>query len=272
MRLLYVPPSSSNPLTDGLYKAFNKRCTVDHFWLQGTRGRPDLAYVQSGAVSIELLKDMSDVCKVFQWAGDYRPEGIDHVRTYMQYCYKTFCAADVPELYPGMIWLPHAVDYWQFRQVNEDAKGMVMIANDHSQFPGGKERQDLAEILKGRGDFTGYGSGFESSLDWMKGPDVYNKSRFGIGGNIYNDARLYFSNRPLNAMAAGTCYIMRYVPGLEEVFTDGVHCLFWRTFQEALSHLTISDKIRNAIARDGQKKVRSEFMYDNFADKILSYV
>jgi len=263
MKLLYIPPITE--VKEELYTEFSKLCYVDHMWIDGTKSRPDLAYVQSGAASVDLLKDVANVCPVYQWDGDYRPEGLPGVKNSLPYCDKTFNAAAINDY----IWLPHGVADWHFKPVKHKAQGVVMIANHYGHFPGGVERHELGEILKKRGDFTGWGSGFGRSLPYKQCASVNNNARFAIGGNIYNDVPKYFSNRPMNAMAAGTCYIMRYVPGLEEVFTDGVDCLFWRTFSEALSHLTISDKVRNKIAKTGQAKVWQNYRFKQFAEKII---
>ena len=66
----------------------------------------------------------------------------------------TYLAAYTPELYPGMNvkWLPHGVADWNFRGVKKDSEGIVMIANNYTHFPGGKERNELAEILNKRND------------------------------------------------------------------------------------------------------------------------
>lgn len=276
MKLLYIPPNTANPDTDGLHEAFKKRCEVSYFWRDGAGDGFDAVYVQSGSVDIETLKRIRKENKkaiICQWDGDYRPAGLPYVRSYMEVCDYTFNSADVPGIYKGMVWLPHSVGDWQFKPVSCVASGVVMLANCYIHLPGGKERDGLARMLMRSGNFKGYGSGFAQSVDFDKSAEIYNRARFATGGNIHNDARKYFGNRPLNAMAGGTCYIMRWVPGIEEVFTHGVDCLVYETFEEVKHYIKeVGDDKRDQIARQGQKKVRENYHHDNFVNKILSYV
>jgi spore maturation protein CgeB len=38
-------------------------------------------------------------------------------------------------------------------------------------------------------------------------------------------------------MASGTPVVCRYVPGLENEFIDGTHCMFWRNHEELLDRV-----------------------------------
>jgi len=144
-------------------------------------------------------------------------------------------------------------------------KTNCVVANDYPQFPGGQERRDLVKLLGL--SLRGYGSGFGESLDWYRAPEVYNQYKFAIGPNIYNDVRYYFSTRPLNAMAAGTCYLMRWVPGIEDFFEHGKHCLIYKDNREVLDLVQIDDTTRNHIAREGQKRVKELFHYDKLVER-----
>jgi hypothetical protein len=296
MKILYIPLNTSTPETDGFYKALKKKHGEEVEWYWDGYDYPgienykdinmdflpnfDLIHLQSGTIKrkrLEELKHFNKSAIVTQWTGDYRPEPMEMITQYEGLVDITFLAAYTPGLYPkeNVKWLPHGVDDWQFREVKKDAEGIVMIANNYPQFPGGKERAELNDLLKDRKDYTCYGSGFENSkgvLDWYKAPDIYNNAKFAVGCNIYNDVPLYFSTRPLNAMAAGTCFFMKCFPRSEEIF-DLMDCMFYNENLELQDKLHLSDYDRNRIAKQGQKKVKEKFHYDNivkmYEDEIL---
>lgn len=271
MRILYIPLPGSDPMYDGFYNSLKKGHEVDWYWDCGPVDGFDVVHLQSGAITSDELEMIRGGSMVTQWTGDYRPEAMEMVTQYDVDI--TFMAADVPEIYPGVRWLPHGVDDWQFRPVRGDADGVVMIANRYDHFPGGRERTVLHNVLKKRDDYTSYGSGYGKQVDWKITPDIYNKARFATGGNIYNNAKLYFSNRPLWAMAAGTCYIMRRVPGIERYFTNGVHCYLWDEPEqvEDIINFTTSD-IRDQIARNGQRRVRELFHWDEITKMYINEI
>jgi hypothetical protein len=184
MKILYIPMESTNLGTDGFYKALEKKHEINSLWEVGYdkmhRKRFDLVYFQSGAIrpsEIMIMREQ-DKCIITQWTGDYRLEPLEMVIQYKGLTDIDFMAADVPELYPDMNikFLPHGVDDWQFRPVNKEAKGVVMVARDYPQFPGGQERRKLIEEIP---ELDVYG--FDKGLDWYDAPDVYNSYKFAVG-------------------------------------------------------------------------------------------
>lgn len=225
MKILYIPLNTAIKEEDDFYLSLSKLHDVVWFWKNASvsKNKIDICHFQSGAIEPHLVRNIKKHWPntlITQWTGDYRPEPMEMVTQYKGLVDITFMAADVPYLYPDMNvkWLPHWVGDWQFREVNPNAEGVVMIANNYPQFPGGKEREELHNFLRQRKDYVCYGSGFEGSqgnVPYRKTPDIYNKFRFAVGGNIYNDAPKYFSNRPLAAMAAGGCFLWRDVKGFD---------------------------------------------------------
>jgi hypothetical protein len=226
MNILYIPPVGAVKEHDDFYLSLKKLHNVTWFWEythEPINDQWDLIHLQSGAIKYMVLKMYKQLNKkaiITQWTGDYRPEGLPEVRMYDGLVDFTFLASDTPEQYPNqnVKWLPHWVGEWQFRPVNAEAEGIVMIANNYTHFPGGLERHEMNEMLRNRPDYKVYGSGFTNSLgpvNYRDTPDIYNKFRFAVGCNIYNDVPKYFSNRPLAAMAAGTCFIFRGVPNID---------------------------------------------------------
>jgi spore maturation protein CgeB len=125
---------------------------------------------------------------------------------------------------------------------------IVMIANltlsrkPMGSFPGARLRARLARALSKRYGkrFALYGSGwpeYESALGPLppeKQETAYQSARIAIGAPNFLDIDYYDSNRLLNAIGSGTPYVSRYSPKLEELFTDGKHCHFFRTVDESI--------------------------------------
>lgn len=279
MKLLYIPLNSSSP--DDLCKAFAKKHDV-HLWKnvdESVAFNPDIVYVHSGAVHLDLLRIVKKATKAIwtQWTGDHdEHKPLEPVLRYKDICDHTFLASGVgmkkhyeDALGHPVHWLPHAVADWQFRAVKPDAEGIVFIGNNYTHFSGGKERFDLVQELNKRNDFRLYGNGWDGAnpIAWDKVPDAYNNSFAAISNNLINNVPLYFSNRPLNVMAAGTLCIMRRVPGINIFFHGGENCFIYDSIEDVLSFLPVDRESRNGIALKGQKTVRENFMYEHIVER-----
>jgi len=229
-------------------------------------------YKRQGSISLDrldTLRYLNPKAIITQWTGDYRPEGLPEVRMYEGLVDITFLASDTPEQYPTMNvkWLPHWVGEWQFRPVNPNAEGIVMIANNYTHFPGGLERHEMNEMLRNRSDYVVYGSGFTNSkgpINYRDTPDIYNQFRFAVGCNIYNDVPKYFSNRPLAAMAAGTYFIWRNVPNYPQLFGYSHNDLLLK-----LISMHEEGKDCFAFGESQQRYVRANFHSDVIVKKYL---
>lgn len=284
-KLLYIPLQTLIKEVDDLFIAFSKEYET-HFWTDkesAIKFKPDVVYIHSGAIDVNVLMKVKRNTKALwtQWTGDCRLELLKAVTDYKDLCDITFLACGEgykkkyeKELKHSVYFLPHAVADWQFLPVKEDTKGIVMVANNYSHFPGGKERAKLAALLsKEFKDFQIIGNGWNSPqynnkyiIDTSTVPRLYNASYIATGGNSFNNIKWYFSNRPLMAMAAGTCYIIRYVPGLEDFFTDEKDCVFYKKPQEVawlIKELAKNNKMRTRIAKSGQQKMRKYHKYEN---------
>lgn len=278
MKLLYIPLQPGDENTDDFFQTFRCLNHNVHFYKsvdEAIAFQPEVVYIHSGALHIDLVRIIKKATKAIwtQWTGDCDHKLLEPVLRYKDICDHTFlaCGDGHKKKYEDALghpihWLPHAVNTWQFKAVKQDAEGIVFIGNNYTHFSGGQERFDLVQELKKRKDFTVYGNGWEGAkpIEWDKVPDTYNNSFAAISNNIINNVSLYFSNRPLNVMAAGTLCIMRYVPGIEEYFEDGYDCLMYEDNKDAIGLLdSIPKQIRNEIALNGQKIVRENFMYEH---------
>jgi len=83
----------------------------------------------------------------------------------------------------------------------------------------------------------------------------------------------YFSNRLINTLATGSFCIQRYTPGLERVFINGKHLVWYSTKEELfelVEYYLYNEEEREWIATEGQKEVYRHYTYEKSVDRILS--
>lgn len=237
---------------------------------------PDYVFMQSGAISKdEVLAIKNFGATITQWTGDWRPEPLPEVINTSADITLLASAIGQQHLYPGSKYLQHAASV--FLPVREDAEGISAIWNHYDQFEGGRERNGLADLLEKEfpEDFILRGSGGRCSVQYHKTPEFYNQSYIGISHSICNDVEGYWSNRPLDIMAAGCCCLMRYSPNLEKYFTDDEDCVFYHSNEDAvlkIRELKANPNRRNRIARKGQATVRNFHTYDYRVRQIKEYI
>lgn len=94
----------------------------------------------------------------------------------------------------------------------------------------------------------------------------------GILDTKWTNLEAYFSNRLVNTLATGSFYIQRYTPGLEKVFTNREH-LVWYTSEneliELIKYYLINEKEREEIAAEGQREVYRKYIYEMSIKRIL---
>jgi len=177
MKLLYITLnqviaaySDNYQEGDDLYDAFTKVADVHGYTNveQAIAFDPDLVYIHSGALPKETVLEIRENTHAIwgQWTGDSRPEQLEPV---MRYDFLDFhFMAGIQDIYPFKInWLPHCVADWQFKPVNDQAKGVVYIANEYHHFPGGLERYELACEVRDSIGLTWHGSATEQ-IFWRK--------------------------------------------------------------------------------------------------------
>lgn len=100
-------------------------------------------------------------------------------------------------------------------------------------------------------------------------------SRVVLGINEVNDDRLYFSNRTFLTLACKGFHMTHYVPGLEEVFTDGEHLVWFHDLDEAVArihHYLQREEERRRIAEIGHRFVLRNHRYYHRVGRILEIV
>lgn len=91
---------------------------------------------------------------------------------------------------------------------------------------------------------------------------ICNGAKIVLGVNRINTVDRYFSNRTFLTLASGGFHLTRYVPGLEEMFTNHKHLVWFRTHEECLeliAHYLPKTAARRKIARAGQDWTRARY-------------
>jgi hypothetical protein len=93
-----------------------------------------------------------------------------------------------------------------------------------------------------------------------------------LGINFINSLELYFSNRTFLTLAAGGFHLTHYVPGLETMFENHKHLVWFDSEDECLdliTHYLARPKRRRAIAEAGRRLVRNRFSMTRQVRKML---
>lgn len=101
------------------------------------------------------------------------------------------------------------------------------------------------------------------------------RAKLCLGYNT-NQVRMYTSwRRVFNSMASGACFLTRWFPGLETVFVDGIHLVWFKDIEGAVSaahHYIARDAEREAIAAAGRQAVLEGHTWDHIIGQCLQYV
>lgn len=97
-------------------------------------------------------------------------------------------------------------------------------------------------------------------------------ARIVLGLNEVNQVPFYSSNRVFLTLGCGAFHLTHYVPGLEEVFQDGVHLVYFRSAEECLEKVGYylrNERLRRSIASRGHELVVREHRYLDRVGSIL---
>ncbi|HEY4002841.1 MAG TPA: glycosyltransferase [Candidatus Xenobia bacterium] len=96
-----------------------------------------------------------------------------------------------------------------------------------------------------------------------------------LGINHYNCIDRYFSNRTFLTLAAGGFHLTHYVPGLESMFDNHRHLVWYRTEGECLdliAHYVARPQERQRIAACGQALVRQKYSMARQFSRLLRHL
>jgi len=110
-------------------------------------------------------------------------------------------------------------------------------------------------------------------------PDEFAKICSGVkiilGIDTSNQVEGYFSNRTWITLGCGGFLLTRYVPGLEKIFINKKHLVWYHSVEECL-HLIAEylkkDEERERISREGYHYVHEHHTYDHVVKRILHHI
>jgi spore maturation protein CgeB len=284
--LLFIPLHWEHDAQQDFFNSFKKEYNAVYYTDTCFQiFKPDIIYTQCGAIDPSELATIkkNTGALVIQWTGNTRDTILDEVMIFKDIADVTFLASGIgqKDMYEAVLnhpvkYLQHGMAPWNFLPVQKDQeeKKVIFIGNNYDQFPGAVERNELCELLtKIFPNFEVWGNGYAdatkyrnpNSIPYNDSPQLYNKSYIAIAANCYNDIEGYWCNRKLDIMAAGSCCFMRYVPGMENFFTDMVHGVFYKTNAEAVEKINMllaNPELRNKIAKSGQEIVQKYHTLD----------
>lgn len=249
-------------------------------------GKAELIY----GSTIKEIKSQINTC-VIHFYGDFRWEPQDWVIDIGRYADHTLLYHKETALIKqyeelgvrniGFWWMGTDPDIFYPRK-RDKIYDIVFMANNPNDFvEGHKIRRELIAAITGKGfDLHIFGSGWEylsrvpnvhlhSFVDLDKFAKVCSAAKItlgtgGLGAN--NDAYMYNSwRRPFNSMASGVFHLTHYVPGLEEVFENRKHLVWFNSSAEAIElieHYLVHDEERERIAEAGRQEVLAHHTWD----------
>jgi len=143
-------------------------------------------------------------------------------------------------------------------------------------------RVDVVKELAKHYDVQVYGPrwrevGLTPRLDDVYPPQyrqVCNSAKVILGNDLRDDVELYFSNRTWISLGCGAFLCTRYVPKLEEVLTEGEHCVFFRGTEDAVEvvgRYLQDDAARSRIAASGHAYAHEEYSYARMIERMLAH-
>lgn len=198
--------------------------------------------------AVEQVREIFPQCVVTHFMGDYRPAIGELLEAMVKVCHLALVSnADQPQDFleagaPEAMYCPIAADW------TEDILGLpdweppfripevVFCGSNYGDtFPGTEEREAAARVLMdSEYDFGIVGRGWPSEFPMLgnctrsQQVQIYRRAKVVLSINNYNQVRRYYSNRQFVALASGKPVICRTVPGIEEDFKDGHHCVIYK--------------------------------------------
>jgi spore maturation protein CgeB len=143
-----------------------------------------------------------------------------------------------------------------------------------------RTRRELIKPVADRFDTRLYGQGWEElGLTPTRGdvyPEQYRQicsgAKIVLGCDWRHDVRWYFSNRTWFTLGCGGFLLTNYAPGLEDLFENHRHLVWYRSVEEAtelIAHYLEHPDERARIAAEGHGFATTHRAYDHFARDLV---
>lgn len=178
-------------------------------------------------------------------------------------------------------FLWESIQNWRFMppKMMDETSGaeIVFVGNKYKDLPGIEARNELEGFISEQSPYPIelYGSGFRGGeVPNTSVPNIYNKAYAVIAENNFS-VENYFTPRNIGGMAAGSCVLMKYFPGIERFFQNNFHCLYYRDKYELLeliSMIKLNPNIRNNIASQGFGLVNENFTTNSWVKELMNII
>ncbi|HEC65032.1 MAG TPA: hypothetical protein ENI23_07055 [bacterium] len=153
---------------------------------------------------------------------------------------------------------------------------VIFIGNNNQD-----SRLPILERLSEIFNLKVFGAGWEGTNLNFSGPvfgeefsKVCSRAKISIGivDTKGENLETYFSNRLANTLATGCFFINHYNPGMEKIFTNKKHLVWYKDEEELIElirYYLVNEEEREKIATDGQKEVCENYTYEKSVKRIL---
>lgn len=296
MKILLIPLGWDKPEEHkDLVDAFNRNGHDAYLFKQDiffNKVKPDIIFYQGG-LNEDQCKQIKLItqAKWITWTGDVRYAPLHHLQECKEFTdlYLLPMTGFYLQVHEHLLQKPckfiweYFHDY-RFRGPKELNSGIISyVGNCYSHLPGGQQRIEVMELLGEHiKELEVYGSFPESQMYNRKGeinnkivPDLYNQSYCVIAENNWHDIENYFTPRNLTAMAAGSCCLMKWFPGIERHFNTWEDCVIYRNKYDLLdiiTYLRLNPGKRNEIANNAYKKAKEKYSLNNWVEQFTQAI
>jgi hypothetical protein len=286
MKLLWIPMdfhrhTESPELFTDILDAFKEK--HDTMIFQGDYNdaiafKPNVILFQSSITveNLNLLKKQTNAL-VCMWTGDasYLPSpSLLHYKNVVD-CYLLPFSGKSLEPYTVLLGKPchflwEPIQKWRYKFNKSMIVGQtIFVGRRYRHLPGGDKRLELKEFLGKQLDVDDNWFGMPGCAEVLNEhlPIIYNDAYIVICENNYDDLEEYFTPRNIGAMAAGTCTVHRYFPGIEKHIQNYHHGMYYRNkyeLLEILNYLVANPDMRNKLAENGFKLASENFAPRNW--------
>lgn len=248
-----------------------------------TKFKPDFIHLgKCEYISGKTIRNIKRGINTFiiHYYGDYSQEGIkrwvSEIGKYADYTLLCHDSSERSKKYMKT-GIKH-IGYWSPGIDPERYKNMkpiipdidVIFVGNNSDMRGNLRRDILSLLDKTNFKISVYGKNWEKMnfknikvynyLNDIDFPLVCSRAKISISeNNDINNVQLYASwRRILNSMAAGTCHLAKYIPGLETIFKNDYHLKWFENPKELvrmIKYLLEHDTKRINIANNGRNEV-----------------
>jgi hypothetical protein len=266
-------------------RLIGKQWTARLLARRARRFGPDLVFSMTTDCPTEVLAGLSKTCIVSVYTDRYNFEVDPGMVERGKASHVLFMAVDghrqdyIDAAVPNVVYLPQACDGIAHRRADPGRFGSDIA------FVGKPKplRINLINKINERFDLKVYGPGWKgtgisigrNAITPRSYAQVCAGTSVMLGADVVRDVPLCFSNRTYIIMGCGGFLLTSYVPGLEEIFENRKHLVWYESDEECLElidyYLKNPDE-RRVIADEGYRHVHEHYTYDHFVKRLLDTV